>query len=125
VAHQVVVEELRAVIAIEAKEGKGERLFDVTDLLEDGSFAASPDGALFAPSGGNINTINGIGELAGCELAAVSNSIGFEEAGVRLVPLVSGNGNLVTQEGSWLGGGTSSVLVTDTNWFKQSVNGGW
>jgi len=48
VLEEVVVEEFRSVIAIEAKQGEGKRLFDMVDLFEDSGFPLSPDCPLFA-----------------------------------------------------------------------------
>jgi hypothetical protein len=62
---EVIVEELTAIVAIEAEQGEGQRFFDLFDLFEDVSFPFSPDGSLFRPAGGNINAVNGIGEGSG------------------------------------------------------------
>jgi len=123
VAQEVMVKELGSVVAVKAKKGERERLFDMADLQQDIGFAAAPDGALFAPAGGNVNTVNGMGELAGHGLTAVGDSVGLKEARLCLVPLFSGNGDLVTKQGSWFGSATTAVLVTHTNWFKQSIDG--
>ena len=64
-SHQVVVEELGAVIAVEAEEGKGERLFDIFELFQNPGFSLSPDGPLFSPAGSDIHAVDGIGEHAG------------------------------------------------------------
>ena len=121
--HEVVVEELRSVVAVKAEELEGERLFDVTELFEDIGFAAAPDGALFAPSGGDVDTVDGIGELTSHGLPAVGDGVGFQEPGPGLVPLVSGHGDLVTEQGAWFGGAAPTVAVVNANGFEQPVDG--
>jgi len=82
VSEEVIVEELTSIITIEAKEGKREGFFDVFDLFQDCWFTLSPDGALFGPAGGDIYEVNGVDIHSGSGLAAMSNRIGFEKAGV-------------------------------------------
>jgi len=52
VAHEVAVEELGAVIAVEAQDGEGQALLDVPELFQDTLLAPSPEGPLFGPAGG-------------------------------------------------------------------------
>jgi hypothetical protein len=61
----VVGEELGAIIAIEAEQGEGERLFDILDLFQGAGFFFSPHGALFRPAGSDIHAVDGIGEHTG------------------------------------------------------------
>ena len=89
-----MVEELPSVIAIEASYGKGEGFFDVFDLLQDIGFSFSPDGALFGPSGGDIDEVEGIDIDAGCGFSAMGDGIGFEESWSRFIPLIGFNGYL-------------------------------
>jgi len=93
-SQEVMVEELGAVIAIEAEQGEGQRLFDVFDLFQDTGFSFSPHGSLSRPAGGDVHAVDGIGEHAGYGFTAVGHGIGFEEAGAGFVPLVSRNGDL-------------------------------
>jgi hypothetical protein len=62
---EMIIEELAAIVRIQAEQGEGERSFDVFDLLEDVGFSFSPGGSLFRPAGGNINAVNGLGEDSG------------------------------------------------------------
>ena len=64
-SHQVIVEELSSVIAIEAEYGEGEGFFDIFDLFEDASFTFAPHGTLFGPSGGDIDEVESIGIHSG------------------------------------------------------------
>ena len=94
VPQEMVVEELGAVIAIEAEQGEGERLFDIFELFQDAGFTFAPHGSLFSPPGSDIPAVDGIGEHTGYGFAAMGDGIGFEESGARFVPLVGFNGDL-------------------------------
>jgi hypothetical protein len=84
----VIIEKLAAIVAIKAKQGEGQGLFDLFDLFEGVRFPFAPDGPLFGPAGGNIDAINGIGEHTGEGVAAMGDGVGFEEAGLGFVPLI-------------------------------------
>ena len=90
----MLVEELTSVITIEAEDGEWEGFFDVFDLFQDPCFAFSPDGALFGPAGGDIYEVDGVGKHSGGGVAAMSDGIGFEEAGASFVPLIGFDGYL-------------------------------
>jgi hypothetical protein len=81
VSLEVIVEELAAIVTIEAKDGEREGFFDVFDLFEHSRFTLPPDGTLFGPSGGDIYEVDGIGVHSESGIAAMSDGIGFEEAG--------------------------------------------
>ena len=108
---QMVVEELRSVIAIKAQQREGQSLLDVVELLEDARFPLSPDRSLFAPARSDIHTVNGVGEHPTERLPAVGHSIGFEKTGARFVPLVGVDGDMFSQQSSWFGGGSASFAV--------------
>ena len=88
-SEEVIVEKLAAIIAIEAKQGEGQSLFDLFDLFEGIGFSFSPDGPLFGPAGGDIDAINGIGEDPGEGISAMGDGVGFEKAWSGFVPLIS------------------------------------
>jgi hypothetical protein len=97
--------------------------FNIFDLFQDVSFSFTPEGALFGPAGGDIDAVNGIGEHATEGFSAMGDGIGFEEAGVGLVPLVGLDGDVFSEKGSWFGGGTASFMVLGTNGTEESING--
>lgn len=88
VFEEVVIEEFPSIVAIKAEEGEGQDFFDLFDLIEGIGFAFSPDGALFGPAGGNVDTVECIGEEAGEGISAMGDGIGFEKAGFGFIPLV-------------------------------------
>ena len=53
----------------------------------------------------------------------MGDGIGFEKAGVGLIPLVGLDGDVFSEKGSWLGGGTASFLVLDTDGAEESIDG--
>ncbi len=125
VAEEVVVKEFGSVIAVEAEEGKRERGFDVADLFQDTGFAFAPNGSLFGPASGDIDSVDGVGEHSGEGIAAVGDGVCFEEAGAGFIPLISFDGDLVTQEGTGFGGGAASFFVGDASGAEDAVDGGW
>lgn len=122
---EVVIEEFRAVVTIEAQQGERQAGFNIFDLLQDICFSFSPDGTLFGPAGGDIDAVQGIGEGAREGFTAMGNGIGFEKAGAGLVPLVGLDGDVFSQEGTWLGRGTASFLVLETDRAEESIDRCW
>jgi hypothetical protein len=90
----VIIEELTSIVAIKSKQGKGQSLFDLFDLFEGVGFSFAPDSALFGPAGGNVDTVDGIGEHAGEGVPAMGDGVGFEKAGFGFVPLICFNRDL-------------------------------
>jgi hypothetical protein len=78
---------------------------------------------LFGPAGSDIDAVDGIGEHAVEGFSAMGDGIGFEEAGVGLVPLVGLDRDVFSKKGSWLGGGTASFLILDTDGTEESIEG--
>ena len=52
-------------------------VLDTLDGRDHILFTFAPDGSLFSPAGGQINAVDGIGELTGNRGAAVGDGIGF------------------------------------------------
>ena len=84
----MIIEKLSAIVAVEAKQGEGQSLFDLFDLFEGIRFSFAPDSSLFGPAGGNIDAINGIGEHSVEGLSAMGDGVGFEKAWSGFVPLI-------------------------------------
>ncbi len=80
---------------------------------------------MFGPAGGDIDAVDGIGEGATEGFSAMGDGIGFEKAGVGLVPLVGLDGDVFSEKGSWLGSGTASFLVLSTEGTQESIDGCW
>jgi hypothetical protein len=87
-SEEVIIEKLASIVAIEAKQGEGQSLFDLFDLFEGIRFSFAPDGPLFGPAGGNIDAINGIGEHTREGVSAMGDGVGFEKAWSGFVPLI-------------------------------------
>ena len=125
VTKEMVVEKLRSVIAVKSEKTKGQRPLDMVDLFEDARFSLSPDRPLFAPAGRDIHTVKGVGEHPGQRLPAVGHVIGFKRTGTRLIPLVSIDGDMLSQEGYGFGGGSALFSVLKPHRREQPVHGGW
>ena len=91
-------------------------------LTENTELALAPDGALFGPAGGDIRIIDGDGVLSVCRFAAVVDSVGFDKAGAKFVPLVGFDGDLVSQERAWFGEGTALAAIARPYRREQSMN---
>lgn len=123
-SQEVVIEKLRAVITIEAQQGKRKGLFNMVDLLKDPCLPFAPYGSLLAPPGSDIHAVNGIGEHTSWGGTAVGYGIGLEESGADLIPLSGLNGDVLSEKRSWLGGSPPSFPVVNTHRFQHSVNSG-
>jgi hypothetical protein len=78
---------------------------------------------LFGPAGGDIDAVNRISEHAAEGFSAMGDGIGFEKAGVGLIPLMGLDGDVSSEKGSWFGSGAASFLVLGTDRTQESVNG--
>jgi hypothetical protein len=94
VSLEVIVEELASIVAIESKDREREGFFDVLDLFQDACFTFSPYGTLFGPTGGDIDEIDGVDIHTGRGIAAMRDSICFQKARARFIPLIGFDGYL-------------------------------
>ena len=124
VANEVVVEELRAVVTVEALQFKGQASLDVLDLLDDSGGAVVPHGATFGPAGVDIGERQAPDEVTGQRVAAMGDGIGFHEAGLRDVPVVCADGDLISQEAAGLRSTEASGASLGTCWGQQPVKSG-
>jgi hypothetical protein len=54
----------------------------------------------------------------------MGDGIGFEETGVRLIPLVGFDGDMFSDQGSRFGGGSASFFIFDPSREKEAVDRG-
>ena len=54
----------------------------------------------------------------------MGDGVGFEEAGVRFVPLVGFDGDMLSDQGSRFGGRSASFFIFDSSRKKEAVDGG-
>ena len=62
-AEQVIIEKLTPIVGIKAQERKREHYFDIFDLFQDAFFSFAPNSSLLSPSRGNVDEVNGIGNM--------------------------------------------------------------
>lgn len=90
-----MVEELGAVVTVEAFEGEGQTLLDMFDLLKDSGGAVVPGGPALGPSGVDVGQGQAPDEISGQGITAVGDGIGLHEAGLGDIPVVGADRNLV------------------------------
>jgi hypothetical protein len=54
----------------------------------------------------------------------MSDGVGFEETGMRFIPLVGFDGDMFSDQGARFGGGSASFLIVDPSGKKEAVDGG-
>lgn len=123
-SEEVVIQEFASVITIEAKQGERDRLLDIFDLFQDPVFSLAPDGPLFGPAGGDIDTIDRKGEHAHHGFTAMGHGIRFEETWPGFIPLVGLDRDLLSQQGPRFGGGSASFAILDSAGAQDAVYGG-
>ena len=62
---QMPIDTFGALIAIKAKQLKGEKVFNILDLFLDLNFTFAVNGALFGPTGGNTDRVKGVDKITG------------------------------------------------------------
>ena len=54
----------------------------------------------------------------------MGDGVGFEETGVRFIPLIGFDRDMFSDEGARFGGGSASFFIFDPSGEKESVDGG-
>ena len=119
----MIVEELRAVVAIKPSQGKRQGCLDIFDLLYYSRFSFAPDSSLFCPASGDIHTVEGKGKHARHRCVAMSNSVSLQKPWPTLIPLVSLYRYLFPQECSGFCGGHTTPFVLNPDRFQYPVDG--
>ena len=84
--------------------------------------AFCPDRSLFGPSRGDIDAIDGVNELSGRRVAAVSDGVGFKESGSGFIPLARFHRDSFFEDGAGFGCSQSSFLILRACFGHQSIN---
>ncbi len=95
---QMVIKEFGAIIAIEAKDGKRQRCFNVLDLCHDSKCTLVPGGAVLGPAGEDIGQGQAPDKVTCQAIAAVRHGIGFHKTGPGNIPMPGANANLVLEQ---------------------------
>ena len=123
VSDEMPLEELGTVVAVKAEDIKGQRSLDGNNLLQDATLSFTPDSALLSPSGGDISDIETEDKLSRHRVATVSDGIGLQEARSCLIPLIGFDRDMLLEQLTWLGGGESLALNTQSLLDKQPIDG--
>ena len=118
-----MVEELRAVVAVKAKDREGDLFLDILDLTQDALRTFAPDRTVLGPTGENVGESETEYVVSGNGIAAVGNGIGLEVTGSGHIPVMGLDRNLVFEECSWLGRATP-FLVDSPEWLEHAVDRG-
>ena len=105
IAPEVVIEELAAIIDMEAQNREGQMGFDICNSLGDVGVAFVPDGACFRPLAENISQGNAPDEVAFNGIAAVGDRVSLDEARANDIVMGGADGNLQFETMPWAGAG--------------------
>src|SRR5207245_8611703 len=90
VIEQRAIDELGAVVAVEAGQGHGQPFADLVDAAAHARLTFAPQGLQLDPTGGDIDGAEGEEEEAAGGAATMGDQIDLEEAGASVVPLGEG-----------------------------------
>src|SRR5512144_1467473 len=122
---QAVVDELTAVVAIEAEERHGQALPHPMHGPADALVALTPDRVEFDPGGGDVDGAEGAEVEALRTTAAVGDEIDFEKAGPGVVPLGKrAEGNLMAEPGPQASRGGATRRPGGPGGSEQPPEGG-
>ncbi len=111
VAHQMPVEELAAVIAVEAFDGEGQRGFHFARGFHDAVRSFVPHGAQARPAAVDVGVGHAPDETALQRASAVRHGVGFKEPGPGDVPVVGANRDVVLEQAPGLGATATTMLA--------------
>lgn len=97
VAIEMVVNELGAIVGVDASQSKGEGTAHVFYGVGYPLFAFAHHGARFHPGGVDVGHVEGVEEFPAGTVAGVRDQIDFGEAGGGEVPAVGLDGNVMLE----------------------------
>jgi hypothetical protein len=110
VAVELGVDELGAVVRVDALQAERQGLADLVEGALHAALALAQDGARFGPGGLDVDDVQGVGELASGRGAAMGDEIELGEAGDGDIPVIGLQGNVVLEEGAGLGAAVAPGL---------------
>ena len=84
---ELVVDELAAVVAVNAQQGEGKLVPNLLDALLDPAMGAVQEGVFLVPAGTPIGAREGLAAVAGSVRAAGGHPVKLEETGFSFVPI--------------------------------------
>ena len=100
---QVLVDELRAIVGVDAPERKGQGLAELGEGRLDRALALAEHGGGLDPGGVDVGEVEGVHELALAQAAAMRHEIDLGEAGDGHVPAIGLEGDVMFEQGARLG----------------------
>ncbi|MGH7265730.1 MAG: hypothetical protein ACREMB_12895, partial [Candidatus Rokuibacteriota bacterium] len=119
------VDELRAVVAVEAEQGDRQLLAHVLDRAADPPLALPPDRVELDPAAGDVDGAEGVEVEALGARAAVGDQIDLEESGASVVPVREGpDRDLPLQPGADPGRGGGSGRIAGAGGGQHAAQRG-
>jgi hypothetical protein len=124
-AQQVVIDELAAIVRVDAEQGKREIVFNGVESLYDPALGFITHSAGFCPSWGDIGGVEALDEVTIGGAAVMSDQIDLKEARCFLVPFfVGSDGDMMFQQGTGLRRRAPLVPEASSGRCKEPVDGG-
>ena len=116
------VEELAAVVGVEAFQSKRCLVLDVPQVVQDGAGAFVPNRAQLGPAAVKVGKREGIDEIAGRGVATMRDGVGFDMTWRGGIRRTAAGGNAMAQEGARFGGRQASAWITHAHRPQQPVD---
>jgi hypothetical protein len=107
---EMAVDELRAVIGVDAAQAEGQGLLQLDERRLDAALMLAEDGARLHPRGVDVGDVEGMQELALGRGAGVTDEIDLREARHGDVPAIGLDGDVVLEQGARLGAAVEAFL---------------
>ncbi len=116
VADQLVVEELAAVVRIDALQTKGQIQAHLLEGRDDPRLPFAEHGSSLGPGGVDIREIEGMSELPLRTAARVRDQVDLGETRAGDIPVVGLDRDVVLEQGSWFGPTVDAPSQLDSSW---------
>ena len=125
VAQQDVIDELRAIVGVYAKDGEWKGGLGLLDRLDTEPLGPTHECGADGPSGGDIGHVEGVDVFAPGVATAVGYEVDLKEARLVLVPVGErADRYLVFEKRAWLCGRAALEHQAFPGWCKESVHSG-
>ena len=116
------VEELAAVVAVEADHAEGHGSFECPDLGEDSVAGLVPEGAVLGPPAAELCKREGIDVIPGGGVVTMGDRVHLDVAQLRRVGRAGTGGDVLAQERAGPGGGEAFLGLADAYRTEEAVD---
>src|SRR6516164_430194 len=124
VIKQMPVEELAAIIGVEAQYGEGQRGFHLCDACEHFILASIPNRAALGPLAMHSSGGDGPAKPSRHRLAAVGHAVGLDVARGAHIPMFGANRNLTAQQCAGRRPAAAAASQTRPAWSQEPIDCG-